>query len=101
MPTEKELPDEAHLLMRRKILASILEDIHVLYPCKSHVLFLCNDSFRSMMIMPIDGRHKGDIITQVHLHTCSKAVSASHTVSTLLHLCVCEVALVSHQCTYA
>ena len=34
-PTERELLDENHLRMRRDILASILEDIHVLYPCKS------------------------------------------------------------------
>ena len=35
--TGKELPDETHMRIRRDILASILKDIHVLYPCKSQL----------------------------------------------------------------
>ena len=33
---EFEMPDKAHMATRKKILESILRDIHVLYPCKLH-----------------------------------------------------------------
>lgn len=39
MHAGRELPDEAHLQMRRDILASILYDIHAIYPCKFYPLF--------------------------------------------------------------
>ena len=33
---EREVPDEVHLDMRRRILDSILEDIHTIYPRETH-----------------------------------------------------------------
>ena len=33
---EREVPDEVHLDMRRRILDSILEDIHTIYHSETH-----------------------------------------------------------------